>query len=90
MAAILKTVDTKGRLLLGKEYAGRSVIVDDSNGTLTIEPAVAIPAREAWLYSNVEAIGAVRRGLAQARSREFVDSPADLCADAKLPWISDE
>ena len=79
-----KTVDSRGRLLLGREYAGRMVIVDDTEpDRLVITPAVAIPEREAWLYRNPEALASVRRGLEQASKHDFVEGPA-LAADAKL------
>ena len=77
-----KLVDSKGRLALGNRYAGRMVLIDDSEpDRLIIIPAVAIPDREAWLYRNDEAINLVREGLAQAREGRFADSPADLDAD---------
>jgi len=79
-----KTIDSRGRLVLGKEYAGRMVIVDDTEpDRLVITPAVAIPEREAWLYRNKEALASVRRGLEQAAGQKFADGP-DLAKDAKL------
>jgi hypothetical protein len=81
-----KQVDSKGRLTLGPEFAGSLVIVDDSEpDTIVIRKAVAIPKREAWLYSNNEALAALRRGLEQARNGEFSNSPPDVAGDAELP-----
>jgi hypothetical protein len=80
-----KVVDSKGRIALGNRFAGRTVIIDDSDSDrIVVTPAVVIPEREAWLYKNERAIGLVRRGLEQVRKREFSRTPPDLDADAKL------
>ena len=34
-------------------------------------PCVSAPAREAWLYRNMVALGRVRRGLAQSKRGEL-------------------
>lgn len=80
-----KTIDERGRLVLGPQFAGQTVIVDDSDpDRLVIMRAKVIPAREAWLYENEEVLGRLRRGLAQARARKFSKNPPDLEADAEL------
>jgi len=80
-----KTIDSKGRLALGSDFAGRLVIVDDANpNNIIITLARAIPEKEAWLYENEEAISRVRRGLAEARERRFSEVPPDIDADAGL------
>jgi hypothetical protein len=85
MGMTTKLIDQKGRLMLGTAFAGRMVIVDDSDPTrIVISPAVAIPECEAWLYENKEALGRVRKGLAQAREGTFSESPPDLDKDAAL------
>jgi hypothetical protein len=38
----------------------------NSLGQIVLDPQVTIPASEAWLFKNPEALGAVRRGLADA------------------------
>lgn len=82
---ITKLVDAKGRLMLGNRFAGRMVLIDDSDpARVVITPAVAIPEREAWLYKNEEALKRVRKGLEQARERRFSDPSPDLDADAAL------
>ena len=79
-----KLVDAKGRLMLGNQFAGRMVLIDDSDSErIVITPAVAIPEREAWLYKNEEALRLVRKGLENARARRFCEPP-DLDADAAL------
>jgi hypothetical protein len=80
-----KTIDERGRLALGPQFAGQTVIVDDSDpDRLVITRAKVIPAREAWLYENEKALGLLREGLAQARAGKFSNNPPDLEADAEL------
>lgn len=79
-----RTVDARGRLTLGKEYANRLVIISTlEHGLLQITPAEAVPAREAWLYKNKDAITAVLTGLAQAEAGEFAEPP-DMEAASRL------
>lgn len=79
-----KTVDSKGRITLGKEFAGRTVSIRKSkNGQLVIEPVTVIPEQEAWLYKNPKALASVRRGLRQAKAGKFVKGP-DLGSDSRL------
>ncbi len=63
--------DTKKRLSLGKALAGldpdvRFDVYRNEVGQLVLDPRVSIPAREAWLFRNPEALAAVRRGLKEA------------------------
>ena len=80
----IKTLDSKGRVSLGSQFAGKMVIVDDSDPTcIVIRPAVAIPTSEAWLYENDKALSLIRKGLKQAREGDFSDDAPDLDADQK-------
>lgn len=36
------------------------------SGQIILDPEVAVPLREAWLYRNAEALAAVQCGLAEA------------------------
>jgi hypothetical protein len=73
---ITRTIDSKGRLLLGKEYAGRQVIIDDQEpDRLVIMTATTVPDRELWLYCNKRALDDVLTGLEQAKRGEFVPGP---------------
>lgn len=77
-----KTVDSRGRLSLGPDYANRLVIVKERDGgALEIIPAEAVPAREAWLYRDPEAREAVRQGLSGARAGRFAQPPDLDAAD---------
>lgn len=79
-----KTADSRGRITLGQEYANRLVLVEElGGGVLRIVPAQAVPATEAWLYANGEALKSVLRGLEQAKARQTGKGP-DLEADAHL------
>jgi hypothetical protein len=81
---ITKTIDSRGRLLIGKQYAGRMVIIDDTDPErLVITPAVAIPEREAWLFRNPTALASLQKALDQAKKRNFASGP-DLAKGAAL------
>lgn len=79
-----KTVDAKGRITLGRDFANQTVVIDDSNpNQLVIRKMVLVPAEEAWLYKNRAAMKSLRNGLAQASEMQFSDSPPDVDSDAK-------
>ena len=80
----IKTLDDRGRLLLGSEYAHKLVLVDElDDGTLTVTVAEAIPETEVWLYRNRPAYEAVMRGIEEAKAGATAQAP-DLAADAAL------
>jgi hypothetical protein len=81
---VTKTVDSRGRITLGTEYAGRQMIICERAGEIVLKPAVSIPENEAWLYANPIAIKAVRTGLQEARRGDFSANPPDLAADEEL------
>lgn len=79
-----KKIDSKGRLLLGEDLAGSTVLVEKrENGEYLVKPAVVIPTRERWLFENEEALSSVLLGLKQARARKAVKKPAFA---KKKPW----
>jgi len=72
-----KKIDSKGRLLLGEDLAGTTVLVEKrANGEYVIKPAVVIPASEKWLFDNKEALSSVMTGLKQASEGKVVKSPS--------------
>jgi len=89
MAAIkqaAKIADSKGRILLGNDYANTEFIIEHrKDGVIVLKPAITVPVSEAWLFQNKEALGNVTRGLSQAKKREFVDSPVIKDDES---WIS--
>jgi hypothetical protein len=81
---VVKQVDSKGRIVLDKEYAGATMLVDRrDDGTIVLRPAVTVPADEAWLWKNKKALAAVQEGLRDAAERRYAEPP-DLVAAAKL------
>lgn len=86
----LKTVDAKGRVALGREFAGRTVQVERSGDDLLIRFRRVVPDREAWLWENELAKNMVDRGLAQARAGELGDGPDLATAFAFTDELPDE
>ena len=78
-----KTADTKGRVALGQEFAGRTFIVKEvpDTGDIILTPGAVIPEREMWLYQNAEALASVKRGLQELAEGQLSDNPPDLDAD---------
>lgn len=74
-----KIIDEKGRLTLGREYAGRTVQVEKNDDGVVVKLCRVVPEREAWLWENETAKAMVRRGLKQARDGDLNDGP-DLAA----------
>lgn len=60
--------DAKGRIQLGKSAKDiiRYHVIEEDDGKIILMPEVAIPANEAWLYKNKEALEAVKIGLQQS------------------------
>ncbi len=63
--------DAKKRVSLGRALAGmdpevRFDVYRNEAGQLILDPRISVPAREAWLFRNPEALAAVQRGLAEA------------------------
>lgn len=63
--------DSKNRVVLtpalsnGEHVDGFNIFLNDS-GEIKLEPVVKIPAKEAWLYKNPEALASVDRGIKNA------------------------
>lgn len=69
--------DAKKRVTLGKALAGldeevRFDVYRNETGQIVLDPQVSVPASEAWLYRNPEALAAVRRGLQEAAEGKTV------------------
>jgi hypothetical protein len=60
--------DSKKRLSLGAlDYLVSSyAIYQSSNGEVLLKPVEVVPASEAWLHRNPEALASVKRGLQQS------------------------
>jgi hypothetical protein len=59
--------DRRRRVALGKalkDFEDASFnVYQDERGRIVLDPQVSIPASEAWLYRNPDALESVRRGL---------------------------
>jgi hypothetical protein len=90
MAIRTKKADAKGRITLGERFANQTLIFEESDHEIVIRLARVVPAREAWLYENPEALRAVRNGLNQSRAGELTKGP-NLAKSSKLAdKISDD
>ncbi len=61
--------DAKKRVLLPKSLVHKGItyhIYSNSVGQIILDPQVTIPASEAWLFNNPDALASVQRGLSDA------------------------
>lgn len=67
--------DSKGRVTLGSLAAGTSGFKAhrDAKGRIILEPLVEVPASEAWLWKNEEAMKSVQRGLKESAQGKLVE-----------------
>ena len=81
----IRTVDSRGRLTLGREFAHKQFFINRKDrNVIQIIAAETVPAREAWLFRNPAALSAVLEGLEQARAGKLSKGP-DL--DAALAFV---
>ena len=81
---IPKQVDSKGRIVLDKSFAGSTMLVESrEDGTIVLRPAVTVPANEAWVWKNKRALTMVQEGLSEAARGRHAKAP-HLAAAAKL------
>ena len=73
---VAKQVDSKGRIVLDKSYAGTTLLVDrQADGTIVLRPAVTVPVQEAWLWKNKKALAQVQEGIDEARRGRHAEAP---------------
>ena len=61
--------DAKKRVVLPRPSVQEGItyhIYSNSLGQIILDPQVTVPASEAWLFNNPEALASVQRGLADA------------------------
>ena len=61
--------DSRKRVVLPSSLVGKDVVYHiyrNNVGQIILDPQVTIPAYEAWLFKNPEALASVRRGLDDA------------------------
>lgn len=82
----VKVVGTNGQISLGKEYAGRQVLIEErGSGVWLIRTARVIPENELWLHES-KANQDLRRALAWAQK----NPPSESNPDAILKKLSNE
>jgi hypothetical protein len=61
--------DYRKRVILPKSLVGEGImyhIYSNSIGQIVLDPQVAIPASELWVFQNTEVLASIKRGLADA------------------------
>jgi hypothetical protein len=67
--------DSRGRLSIGAAAKGKSYrVMVNNDGQILLDPVVAIPERELWLWQNPEVIASVQCGIQQASNGELEDA----------------
>jgi len=78
--ASLKVVGTNGQISLGKQFAGRQVLVEEQEpGVWLVRTASVIPDNERWLH-----LGAAAARLHEALAWVQAHPPSDEAAEATL------
>lgn len=77
MPSEIKTIGSSGQISLGKQYAGRTVTVDEVEaGVWVIKTAQVIPDNELWLHTP-EMRQSLDRALAWSESHPRAESDLD-------------
>lgn len=72
-SAALKLVGSNGQISLGKRYAGRHVLVEETGpGVWIVRTAIVIPDNEHWLH-EVSAAADLQAAMAWSASHEPTD-----------------
>ena len=80
----VKVIGANGQISLGKQYAGRQVLVEEREpGVWLVRTATIIPDNEIWLHQPKAA-----SDLQNALSWAQTNSPADNSVDAILEKLS--
>ncbi|MDA1107410.1 MAG: hypothetical protein O2845_03310 [Proteobacteria bacterium] len=76
-ASSVKVVGTNGQISLGKQFAGRQVLVEEQEpGVWLVRTATVLPDNESWLHQP-KAAAALQKALAWAQNNEPGDSAVD-------------
>jgi hypothetical protein len=66
--------DSRGRFSIGAIAKSKTYRVQMNDaGQILLDPVVAVPERELWLWQNSAAIASVQRGIEQAGAEEVHD-----------------
>jgi hypothetical protein len=82
----VKVIGANGQISLGKQYAGRQVLVEEQeSGVWLVRTATVIPDNERWLHQQKEAAD-----LQNALSWAQANPPADSNVDDILEKLNDQ
>ena len=82
----MKLVGANRKISLGKQYAGRQVLLEEQEpGVWLVRTATAIPGNERWLHAP-QAVAA----LEEALNRAGAHPASDMQADKVLQRLRDE
>lgn len=82
----VKVIGANGQISLGKQYAGRQVLVEEQeSGVWLVRTATVIPDNERWLHQSKAAAD-----LEIALSWAQANPPADNNVDAILEKLNDQ
>lgn len=82
----VKVIGVNGQISLGKQYAGRQVLVEEREpGVWLVRTAIVIPDNERWLQQP-EAGANLQNALSWAQA----NPPADINLDATLKKLNDQ
>ena len=74
----IKVIGNNGQLSLGKEFAGKTVLIEQVNpGTWVIKAGVFVPDSEKWLYENGN-LERLERALKWSETHPAVDNFAEM------------
>ena len=74
---VVKLVGANGQISLGKQYAGRQVLVEEQEvGVWLVRTATVMPDNERWLHTP-QAVANLDEALDWARSHPASDAQAD-------------
>lgn len=80
----VKVIGANGQISLGKQYAGRQVLVEEQEpGVWLVRTATVIPDNERWLHQT-KAAADLQNALAWAQD----NSPADINIDSILERLN--
>ena len=74
-AARKSKADSKGRISLGPEFAGREFVVHETKKGYLIQPVktITVPEDEAWLWENPVALKMVLQGIEESKAGKGID-----------------
>ena len=82
----VKVIGANGQISLGKQYAGRQVLVEEQEpGVWLVRTATVIPDNERWLH-QAETVTDLKNALSWAQA----NLPSDIDIDALMEKLNDQ